>query len=257
MPAMPSTVVGTRAWLVAIVAVALVVRLGVVAATPGYVPHHDDRDYDRVAWSMASGHGYPPVRIGRRRYADAYRPPLWPAALGLVYAAVGHRVTAGRVADAALRAAGGGLLARGAWRLLGPADARRAGWLAAGYLPLALMSSVLISETLLVACELLALRLALEARRRRPGRPAAAAAGAAAGLAALTRANGAVVLVAVVGLCGRRRAVAAIAACALVLAPWAVRNAVELHAFVPVSTEAGPTLAGTYNRASMTARFAP
>src|SRR3954468_10702567 len=214
MPAMPSTVVGTRAWLVAIVAVALVVRLGVVAATPGYVPHHDDRDYDRVAWSMASGHGYPPVRIGRRRYADAYRPPLWPAALGLVYAAVGHRLTAGRVADAALGAAGVGLLAWVALRLLGAAEARRAGWLAAGYLPLALVSSVLISETLLVACELLALGLALEARRRGSGRLAVAA-GAATGLAALAGVNGAVVLPAVAGLCGRRRAAAAIAAFAL------------------------------------------
>src|SRR3954465_11052765 len=151
MPAMPSTGVGTRAWLGGIVAGALGVRVGGVAATPGSVPHHDDRDYDRVAWSMASGHGYPPVRIGRRRYADAYRPPLWPAALGLVYAAVGHRLPAGRVADAALGAAGAGLLAWVAMRLWGAADARRAGWLAAGYLPLALVSPALVSHTALGA----------------------------------------------------------------------------------------------------------
>src|SRR5204862_472046 len=37
----------------------------------------------------------------------------------------------------------------------------------------------------------------------------------------------------------------------LVVAPWAVRNAIELHAFVPVSTETGNTLAGTYNDASL------
>src|SRR3954463_7430434 len=111
MREMPSTAVGTRRWLVAIVAVALIVRLGVVAATPGYVPVHDDRDYDRIAWSMAAGHGYPPMRVGGRRYADAYRPPLWPGTLGLVYAAVGHRVTAARVADAALGALGVGPVA--------------------------------------------------------------------------------------------------------------------------------------------------
>ena len=37
---------------------------------------------------------------------------------------------------------------------------------------------------------------------------------------------------------------------ALVVAPWTVRNAVELHAFVPVSTEVGNTLAGVYNPVS-------
>ena len=36
-----------------------------------------------------------------------------------------------------------------------------------------------------------------------------------------------------------------------VVAPWTVRNAVRLHAFVPVSTETGNTLAGTYNAVSM------
>src|SRR5213080_4248523 len=108
-----------RLWVVAVVAVGLAVRLGVVAATPGYVPRHDDRDYDRIGWSMASGRGYPPLRIGGRAYAQAYRPPLWPATLGLVYAAAGHRVAAARVADAALGAAGVALLAWLALRLYG------------------------------------------------------------------------------------------------------------------------------------------
>jgi MYXO-CTERM domain-containing protein len=31
------------------------------------------------------------------------------------------------------------------------------------------------------------------------------------------------------------------------VAPWTIRNAVELHAFVPVSTQLGSALAGTYN----------
>jgi hypothetical protein len=87
----------------------------------------------------------------------------------------------------------------------------------------------------------------------------AVAAGAAAGLAALTRFNGAVVLLAVVPLTwtGPRRALAVLLAFAAVLAPWTLRNAYELHAFVPVSTEAGVTLAGTYNHAAMNDRYAP
>ena len=36
----------------------------------------------------------------------------------------------------------------------------------------------------------------------------------------------------------------------LVVAPWTIRNANVLHAFVPVSTETGPTALGTYNAAS-------
>jgi hypothetical protein len=252
-----------RLWLVAVVAVALVVRLGIVLATPHYVPRHDDRDYDRIGWSMASGRGYPPLRIGGHTYAQAYRPPLWPATLGLVYAAVGHDVGAARLADAALGAAGVGLLCWVALRLYGRRGARWAGALAAVYLPLALVSSVLVSETLEVALSLLALGLALESRaageRGRRACGLAVAAGAAAGLAALTRSNGGVVLLAVVPLTwtGWRRALAVVVAFAAMLAPWTLRNALELHAFVPVSTEAGVTLAGTYNHAAMTDRYAP
>jgi hypothetical protein len=219
---------------------------------------------------MASGRGYPPLRIGGRTYAQAYRPPLWPATLGLVYAAVGHRVTAARVADAALGAAGVALLFWVALRLFGRTAARWAGALGAVYLPLALVSSVLVSETLAVALELLALGLALESRAAARGRGTgtgtggrracglAVAAGAVAGLAALTRSNGAVVLLAVVPLTwtGPRRALAVALAFVAVLAPWTLRNALELHAFVPVSTQAGVTLAGTYNHAAMNDRYA-
>jgi hypothetical protein len=38
----------------------------------------------------------------------------------------------------------------------------------------------------------------------------------------------------------------------LVVVPWTIRNAIELHAFVPVSTQDGYTLAGTYNQVSRT-----
>jgi hypothetical protein len=41
-----------------------------------------------------------------------------------------------------------------------------------------------------------------------------------------------------------------IAAVVLTIAPWTIRNAVELHHFVPISDETGITLAGTYNPAS-------
>jgi hypothetical protein len=42
-------------------------------------------------------------------------------------------------------------------------------------------------------------------------------------------------------------AIALIVAAAVTIAPWTVRNARVLHGFVPVATETGPTLIGTYN----------
>jgi hypothetical protein len=79
--------------VLALLLLALAVRLAVVAATPAYVPHHDDRDYDRLA-CWISDRGLPPDRAppfpspyscaqrGRPGELTAYRPPLWPLALG-------------------------------------------------------------------------------------------------------------------------------------------------------------------------------
>jgi hypothetical protein len=235
--------------LAVLFAVALIVRLAVIAATPHYVPRHDDRDYDRLAWAMASGDGYPPVRIHGRDYAVAYRPPLWPAVLGAGYAVTGHRVLFGRIETALLGAFGVLALAWVAGELLGPRAAWWAGAIGAVYLPLVLMASVLESETLFVLVALLALGFAL--------RGWAVAAGVAVGLAALARVDGLILLAGVLPLIGLRRAPVVLLACALAIAPWTVRNAIQLHAFVPVSTESGATLAGTYNAASMHDRFAP
>lgn len=239
----------SRRGLAVLFAVALIARVGAIAATPHYVPRHDDRDYDRLAWAMASGDGYPPVRIHGRDYAVAYRPPLWPAVLGAGYAISGHRVLFGRIENALLGAFGVLALVWVAGQLLGPRAAWWAGAIGAVYLPLVLMASVLESETLFVLVTLLAVGFAL--------RGWAMAAGVAVGLAALARVDGLVLLAGVLPLIGLRRAPVVLVACVLAIAPWTVRNAIQLHAFVPVSTESGATLAGTYNAASMHDRFAP
>jgi hypothetical protein len=44
--------------------------------------------------------------------------------------------------------------------------------------------------------------------------------------------------------------VAVVVVTALVIAPWTIRNALVFHQFIPVSTEIGYTLAGTYDQAS-------
>jgi 4-amino-4-deoxy-L-arabinose transferase-like glycosyltransferase len=205
---------------------------------------------------MASGKGYPAIHLRGRSYAVAYRPPLWPAALGAVYAVTGHRLIAARIADAFLGALGVLALMWIARRVLGERAAWWAGAIGAVYLPLILMATVLESETLFVLLELCAFGAALEARRLR-SRAWVLAAGAAVGLAALARVDGLVLLAGVLPLVGLKRSALALAACALAIAPWTIRNAVQMHAFVPVSTETGATLAGTYNVTSMEDRWAP
>jgi hypothetical protein len=90
-----------------------------------------------------------------------------------------------------------------------------------------------------------------------------AGAGVLTGLATLTHVNG-VVLVLPLGFAAwrLRQTVAAelrrplagpvllVVTAALAVAPWTIRNAVELHRFIAVSDETGITLVGTYNPAS-------
>jgi 4-amino-4-deoxy-L-arabinose transferase-like glycosyltransferase len=131
---------------------------------------------------------------------------------------------------------------------------------AALYPSLAVLGVALLSEPLFVALELAAIYAVL--RRRRPGGSWGwlVAAGGLCGLAILTRANGAVLLL---PLCLavwtarprlRPRALlapaAVVAAAAVTVLPWTLRNASVLHAPVPVATDLGQTLAGTYNPAS-------
>jgi 4-amino-4-deoxy-L-arabinose transferase-like glycosyltransferase len=84
-------------------------------------------------------------------------------------------------------------------------------------------------------------------------------AGVLAGLMILTRANAATLLAPLtVAVWDARprwswRALAPpaalVAVALLTMAPWTVRNAVEFGSFVPVSTQLGTVLAGTYNDA--------
>jgi hypothetical protein len=245
---------------------ALAVRVAAVIATPGYAPVHDDRDYDRLAcWVAEHGaladHSPPPPgrgscatapgrHVGR---ATAYRPPLWPLALGGSYAvakATGiPRWTAGRLLQAAIGTVIVGLVGAIALALCAATPvALTAMALAAAFLPLVLDGATLISEPLFVALELAAVLAALRYRHSRALRWAAAA-GALAGLAALTRTTGLILVLLLLPAMGRRPAALAVLAAAAILAisPWTIRNARLFDAFVPVSTETGQTLLGTYN----------
>jgi dolichyl-phosphate-mannose-protein mannosyltransferase len=245
-----------RRRLATIGAGAVLVRLAVIAATPGYRPLHDDASYVRVARTLLLLGRYPAHHVpGGGWQVSAYRPPGWPAALWAVFSTVGTDVVAARVLAAVLGAVAVVLMALLAEQLFGRGAGVATGVVGA-LSPLALAVDVsLESEALFMALVAGSACLALEARRS--GRVAAlAGAGVVAGLSALTRTDGLLVIpvVALLALAPGRhvaRGAVVVAAALLVVAPWTVRNAEAVHEFVPVSTETGNTLAGTYNPVSM------
>jgi 4-amino-4-deoxy-L-arabinose transferase-like glycosyltransferase len=261
----------------ALVALALVVRLGFIAATPGYVPAHDDRDYDRLACGLVIGDGY--VRAGPTTPADAcgkhtngeptaFRPPGLPMFLAAVYAVTEplgvERWSAARVAIAFVGTVGVALLGLVAFGLFG----RRTAWIAMGvaavFPPMVVLGGSLLSETLFVTLMLAAIACVLADRAAGGSRRWLIAGGVICGLAALTRSNAPALLlplmiaVAMTGADTRPlrarlgRAVALAAIAALIVAPWTLRNALALDGFAPVTTEAGSALAGTYNDVTRT-----
>jgi 4-amino-4-deoxy-L-arabinose transferase-like glycosyltransferase len=261
----PASGGGRRRWamVAGLLVLALVLRLGYVAVTPGYTIVHDARDYDHHAVSIAAGDGMALLGPGPSRHT-AFRPPGYPYFLAGIYRLGGRdwlrshdRIVAGRIANAVVGTAIVALLGLLCAQLLGRRVALVAMALAAVYLPLILVGGALMSEPLFAALLLGALVAAVQCRRSAHRWRWVVLAGVLGGLAILTRANAAVLLLplalAVWDVRPRWswRALALpallVAVAALTVAPWTVRNAVELHAFVPVTTQLGTALAGTYN----------
>jgi 4-amino-4-deoxy-L-arabinose transferase-like glycosyltransferase len=172
----------------------------------------------------------------------------------------GDSLTAGRVAQALLGVAVVALIALIGVRLFGRDAGLIAGALAAIFPPLVIDGLTLLSEPLFVTFQLSAVLAALYAvPDGRPRLRLIALAGVLAGGALLTRSTGVVLLPALALLVRtgpwRRlagyRAPALLVACALLcVVPWTVRNTAVMDAFVPLSTQGGYTLAGTYNEVS-------
>ena len=264
--------VGTRAFrlgLVTIILVALVVRVG-AAIRYDIEPQTDALDYDRHGVSIAEGAGYPEAdELTGGPGPGAFRPPLYPYLLGGVYALAGpedpgDRRQAGRIAQALLGIIAVGLIALIAFQIWGRVEALVAGGIAAVYPPLILAGSSLMTEPLFITLLLAGLAAMLHYRQRDRRFRWLVLAGACAGLATLGRTNG-VILIAVFAFAAwtlrprwsrqalRAPAVVLLAA-GLMILPWTIRNAVELDAFVPVSTQAGFGFAGQYNETSAESR---
>lgn len=206
---------------------------------------------------------------GGTRGPSAYFPPGFPYFLAGVDLIDGQSkplldaVHPARISQAVLGTIMVALIGLVAFELFGWTAAVIALTLAAVYPVLIEMSGTLAAENLLSALVLAAVYAGL--RVRRASRPANAygwivAAGVLTGLAALTHENGILILLPLIAAVWRSaprlrpRSLLApatlLAATTLTIAPWAIRNAITMHRFIPISDETGITLVGTYNPAS-------
>jgi Dolichyl-phosphate-mannose-protein mannosyltransferase len=245
-----------------------------------------------VDGDYTTGSNGPGTGAGGSRGPTAYFPPGYSYALALADLVDGHSsghraaLPGERLENAALGTLTVGLVGLVALEMCGAAPALAALVLAALDPVLIELSGVLVAENLLVVLELAAVWAGLRARGSpRPWRWVAVA-GVLTGLATLTHENAVVMvlpLAAAAWAAVRRRAgrktttsrafpalrsrgdiwrgvlaVALLVVCtAAAIAPWTVRNALQLHRFVPVADEAGITLRGSYNPASAADRSIP
>ncbi|MGZ4167190.1 MAG: glycosyltransferase family 39 protein [Solirubrobacteraceae bacterium] len=269
--------------LVAVLLIAaFAIRLAYVENTH-YKAINDAGTYNRMASNVAQYGDYhtgsgPRSGAGGSRGPTAYFPPAFPYFLGVVDLIDGHQaggktaVAPERVAQAVIGTVSVGLVGLVALEAFGGAAALAALALAAVYPVFVVLSGTLVAENLLLVFELASIWAALRARRARRPLLWIALTGVLTGLATLTHENAAL-FVLPLGVAGwsvlrgraapgtRRPGLRALAApavlvlftCAMI-APWTVRNAVELHHFVPVSDETGITLIGTYNARSAASR---
>ncbi len=248
--------------LAAVLVLAAAVRVGVILATPHYVPLNDAADYDHAAVSLAVHGSYPASGVGG---PSALRPPGFPVLLALVDKVVGTgsaqtRWESGRVMQAILGVVIVWLIFAIGRRIWGRQVGLTAAALAAVYPPLLLAGSSLMTEPLYIALTLGAVLAGLQQRGARHGVRWAALAGVLAGLAAITRGNGIFFVLPLAFLVWNERPrrarsamrapVVLIAATLCAIAPWAIRNTLVFHQFVPLGTETGYALSGTYNDAA-------
>jgi hypothetical protein len=245
--------------LVAIGVLALVVRCTLVLLTRhSFALVNDGADYSRLATSLAAGHGFGSSHVAPGGGPTALRPPAYPLLLAALYLIVGTHVLAARLLGAVLGSIAGVLVALLIGQLGGSPRRILAGGLIAGILPsMVIASGSVMSEPLFVPLSLGAMSCALAFRHS--GRAGwLALAGLLLGLATLTRPIGAV-LVIPAALCAyggpgpRRRVSAGLLGAALAILPcaaWEVRDVVVMHHVIPLTTQDGYFLAGTYNATS-------
>lgn len=249
-----------------ILAGALAVRLVYTIAGPGNAysegPTGDSFFFHTIANLIADGQGFvSPFALQElgRVQPTAEHPPLWPLVLSAASELGGNGLLSHRLVGVPLGVATVGVLGLIGRRLAGDTAGLVVAAIAACHPLLIAADGSLMSETLYGLCATIALLLTLRLIER-PGAAGGAALGAAIGLAALARGEGLLLLpllaapaiwIAVKG--GRSRLVvggAVILGVALVLAPWAIRNAITFDRPVLISTNDSTVLTGSNCRST-------
>lgn len=231
-------------WVLGVLAVALVARLAYwVLATPDYVPISDAGHYFDLARNVAEGKGLVHTFPQLENHPTAFRPPLYPAVLGAVFWVLGPSITAARVVSLVLGLVVVLLAIVVARRIGGDRSALLAGAAAAVFPPLVFNDVMVLTEPISLALLLAMVWASIDGR--------VALSGAFGGLLVLARTS-AQFLLPFVALWilwreGWRKALAFLGVGILFVAPWAVRNMVELD-YPGLATSNGFNLAAMYSR---------
>jgi 4-amino-4-deoxy-L-arabinose transferase-like glycosyltransferase len=248
-------------WVGALVLLGFVLRL----AWSLYASRHpaglnDPDTYLVTAHDIAAGRGYRFILDGA---PTAYFPPGYPALVAAVVWVVDHTPLGDvprwvGVLQALLGAASVWLTWRITRRIATRPAALVAAALVAVFPGLLLYSAPLLSETLFVFIELVAMAVLVDVPwgPRGPSTRRLLVVGVLIGLGALVRPQAALLIVAfalalLIARSGWRRALAAgaivVVAAALTIVPWTVRNAITMNAFIPISTNGADDLCIGHN----------
>jgi 4-amino-4-deoxy-L-arabinose transferase-like glycosyltransferase len=243
-PTAPGRPAAAARWPLGLFALALALRvLWVLVVDRHGLPVNDTLFYDRVADSVANGGGFAWFGEATSRW-----PPVYPGLLAAAYWVFGSGTTTGELVNAVVGAAAVPLVYLCGLRLFGRREAIAAGLLLAVFPGQIFFTDVLLAETLYTTLLVAVLTLCLWLPRERWW--AAAAVGLTVGLAAETRAEGLLLLILPLTIWWRpswRQAAVLCAGAAVVVGAWTARNAVEMDAFVPVSTNGSQTLWSGHN----------
>jgi 4-amino-4-deoxy-L-arabinose transferase-like glycosyltransferase len=244
--------------MLALLCLALVARVGFMVGVVGFhAPiRGDEINYQDHAADLTSGRGF----VGADGHPTAARPPLLPLTLSALYRVFGIRVEVGRMFEVLLGVAIVGLTYLAAARFFSPRVAVAAAALTAVNPYLIFISSYLLTENLYTVL-IMATVLTLARAGGGPGcvgMAEMAGAGVLVGLASLARPNAAFLALFILpaillwgrGQLSRRLTslVVMVAAIAVTIAPWAIRNHAKLGSWVLFTTHGGITFYQSNNQ---------